>query len=147
LDEETVQALLEHRGRQELERRKPGYEDLGLIFCRRAGTPLWPSGVSLRFTDLVYQLGMPRIPLHGLRHTHATIALNAGVNPKVISQRLGHASIAITLDIYSHVLPSIDAEAADLIAKEITGWSRQRYLRSVERPDDAAPPSDAPQSG
>ena len=59
---------------------------------------------------------LPRIRLHDLRHTHATLALEAGVHPKVVSERLGHASINLTLDTYSHASPAIDAEAAAKIA-------------------------------
>ena len=59
---------------------------------------------------------MPRIPLHGLRHTCATLALSAGVNPRIVSGRLGHSTVALNLDIYSHVLPQQDQEAADRIA-------------------------------
>jgi integrase len=59
---------------------------------------------------------LPRIRLHDLRHTHATLALQAGVHPKVVQERLGHSTIAITLDIYSHVIPAMQEEAAALIA-------------------------------
>jgi integrase len=57
-----------------------------------------------------------RIRFHDLRHTHATHALQAGIHPKVVSERLGHASIGITLDTYSHALPSMQAEAAEAVA-------------------------------
>jgi integrase len=59
---------------------------------------------------------LPRIRLHDLRHTHATLALQAGIHPKVVSERLGHATIAITLDTYSHAIPAMQEEAAALIA-------------------------------
>jgi integrase len=58
----------------------------------------------------------PASPPHGLRHIHATLALSSGVNPRIVSGRLGHSTVALTLDIYSHVLPQADAEAADRIA-------------------------------
>ena len=57
-----------------------------------------------------------QIPLHGLRHTYASLALAKGVNAAIVSRRLGHATVAFTLDIYSHVLPQVDAEAAEVIA-------------------------------
>lgn len=63
--------------------------------------------------------GLPKIRLHDLRHTYATVALGAGVHPKIVSERLGHATIAVTLDLYSHVTPAIDAEAAALVASKI----------------------------
>jgi integrase len=69
----------------------------------------------------VRRAGLPKIRLHDLRHTYATVALGAGVHPKIVSERLGHATIAVTLDLYSHVTPAIDAEAAALVASEIFG--------------------------
>ena len=60
--------------------------------------------------------GLPRIRLHDLRHTHASIALSAAINPKVISDRLGHSTVAFKLDVYSHVVPALARDAADKIA-------------------------------
>jgi integrase len=65
--------------------------------------------------------GVPRIRLHDVRHTYATLALKAGVHPKVVSERLGHSTIAITLDLYSHVTPGMARGAADLVAAKIFG--------------------------
>lgn len=64
---------------------------------------------------------MPRIRLHDLRHTHATLALQAGIHPKVISERLGHSSVSITLDTYSHAIPAMQETAASLIAALVLG--------------------------
>jgi integrase len=64
----------------------------------------------------VKRSGLPRIRLHDLRHTWATLALQAGVHPKVVSERLGHGSIAITLDTYSHAIPALESDAAELVA-------------------------------
>jgi integrase len=61
------------------------------------------------------------VRFHDLRHTHATELLKAGINPKIVSERLGHSGIRITLDTYSHVLPTLQKEAADLAAKNIFG--------------------------
>ena len=64
--------------------------------------------------------GLPSIRLHDVRHSNATLALGAGVHPKVVSERLGHASVGITLDTYSHVLPSLqEEEAAETVAAVI----------------------------
>ena len=68
------------------------------------------------FDIFVKQLGLPRIPLKNLRHTHATLALEAGVHPKVVSERLGHATVAFTLDCYSHAVPAMEEQAAEQIA-------------------------------
>ena len=83
------------------------------------------SGRSNRFSDWFAQhaaaAGLPRITLHGLRHSYATAALKAGVPLKVMSERLGHATVAITLDIYSHVIPGMDELAANTVAGLILG--------------------------
>jgi integrase len=86
-----------------------------LIFTRKGG-PVHPALFSYWFQRQVELSGVRRIRLHDLRHTHATHALQAGVHPKVVSERLGHSSITITLDTYSHVLPSMQREAAERVA-------------------------------
>ena len=73
--------------------------------------------------------GVPRIRFHDLRHTHATLALQSGIHPKVISERLGHANIGVTLDTYSHAIPALQEEAAELIASEVSG---PKVLTNVE---------------
>ena len=70
----------------------------------------------MAFKRRVELAGVPHLRLHGLRHTHATMALRAGVHPKIVSERLGHASVGITLDTYSHYVPSLQREAAEAIA-------------------------------
>ena len=80
-----------------------------------------PDGFSRDFDRIVRSLDVPRIRLHDLRHTYATLALKAGVHPKVVSERLGHATVGVTLDLYSHVVPSIAREAADVVASRIYG--------------------------
>ncbi len=77
---------------------------------RIGSTPLQP------FQDAVAQFTVPRIRLHDLRHTWASLALQAGVNPKVVSERLGHATVSFTLDVYSHVMPGLQEDAAATIA-------------------------------
>lgn len=118
LDAGTVDALREHRERQLDERLAwgPAYEDHGLVFCREDGTPIWPRTFSRSFDHHVRDAGLPKIRLHDLRHTHATLALEAGVHPKVVQEWLGHASIAITLDTYSHAVPAMQEDAAEKIA-------------------------------
>ena len=86
------------------------------IFTTTAGRPLDPHRTSKVFAHHIRTAALPRIPLHGLRHTYATLALSSGVNPRIVSGRLGHSTVALTLDIYSHVLPQADQEAADRIA-------------------------------
>ena len=69
----------------------------------------------------LFPSGLPRIRLHDLRHTHATLALAAGIHPKVVSERLGHSTVAFTMDVYSHAIPSMEAEAAEAIANLVRG--------------------------
>ena len=119
LDPDLVVSLRAHRRRQLAERILMGqtYEDHDLVFARADGTPLHPEYVSRTFARLVRQSSLPAIRLHDLRHTHATLALSAGVAPRVLSDRLGHSAIAVTADVYQHVLPDLDADAAARIAR------------------------------
>jgi integrase len=88
-----------------------------LVFLEHDGRPLDPSRVSRRFRKLVARSGLPKIRLHDLRHTHATLALQAGVHPKIVSERLGHATVSLTLDVYSHAIGHMQAEAAEEVGR------------------------------
>ena len=90
-----------------------------LVFAGPDGAPLSPPWVSDRWRFQWPALDLPRIPLHGLRHTHACLLLGKGVPIKVVSQRLGHASITRTMDTYVHVLPAQDRDAATAIASAL----------------------------
>ena len=121
LDTRVVAILRAHR-RQQLEERLAwgaAWIDSGFVFVRENGEPLHPETITSTFASLATGAGVPRIRLHDLRHTSASLALAAGIHPKVVSERLGHSSIAITLDLYSHVAPSLQAEAADKIGRVI----------------------------
>jgi integrase len=127
LDPETVAALRDHRRRQNEERLRVGEAwsgDGDFVFTNEIGEPVHPSALSRLFVSSVRRAGLPTIRLHDLRHTYATVALGAGVHPKIVSERLGHATISVTLDLYSHVTPAIDAEAAALVASKIFDHSR-----------------------
>jgi integrase len=89
------------------------------VFHQPDGRRLRPNAVSDAFLRRARRRGLPRLTLHGLRHTWATLALEHGVHPRVVQERLGHSTIAITLDIYSHVAPTLHDEAATLIAELI----------------------------
>jgi integrase len=91
------------------------------VFSRPDGKPLDPGHVTRTFARLVHQAGLPHVRLHDLRHTHATLLFKAGVHPKIVSERLGHASIAITLDTYSHVLPGLQEAAAERFDRMLEG--------------------------
>jgi integrase len=90
-------------------------EPAALLFGSSAFEPLHPTGVTKRFNRLVRQSGVPQIRLHDLRHTHATLALSAGIHPKIVSERLGHSTVAFTLDVYSHSSPHLQHAAAESI--------------------------------
>ena len=80
-----------------------------------------PEKVTHAFTSIVRSINLKGVRLHDLRHTHASLMLQAGVHPKVVSERLGHASVSITLDTYSHVLPGLQEDAADRFSKLLAG--------------------------
>jgi len=123
LDPATVAVLRSHRAQQGEEQLAAGVLGgaTGLVFARADGSPTRPDSVSRRFTQLSRNAGLPVIRVHDLRHTYATIALSAGAHPKVVAERLGHSTIAITLDTYSHVLPSLEEETANRLAQLILG--------------------------
>ena len=107
-----VAALKRHRDQQERFSAGAGYQNNDLVFALPDGSPWSPAAFSLAFMRLVRSTNLPRVRFHDLRHTHATILLREGVHPKIVSERLGHANIGITLDTYSHVLPGMQEEAA-----------------------------------
>lgn len=91
--------------------------DTELVFCHEDGRPLNPRQLGVHFSNITKKAGLPKIKIHDLRHTHATILLKLGVNPKVVSERLGHSTIRTTLDIYSHVTPDMQESTAEKIGK------------------------------
>ncbi len=126
LDEGTIQTLRAHRKVQAQERlAHPAYMDNDLIFANPDGTPIHPQTLSQSFERLVISSGLPMLSLHGLRHSHATLGLQAGVHPKVMSERLGHATVAFTLDRYSHAIPAMEADAAEMVAKLVMGGTAE----------------------
>jgi integrase len=118
LDPETVEVLKAQAARQLAEQDEwgDGWTDTGLLFTKENGEALHPEDVTRYFRQAVKKAMLPTIRLHDLRHTHATLALRAGIHPKVVSERLGHATVSITLDTYSHAIPAMQEEAAALIA-------------------------------
>ncbi|MDA1270673.1 MAG: tyrosine-type recombinase/integrase [Chloroflexi bacterium] len=89
----------------------PLWRNTGYVLTQADGSPLNPITVTQKFTAIVRESNLPHLTLHGLRHAHATLMLTAGVHPKVVSERLGHSNIAITMDTYSHVMPGLQEEA------------------------------------
>ena len=88
-----------------------------LVFAHLDGSPLDRHTVSHKFAKVLVKAGLPHIRFHDLRHTHATLLLKSGVHPKIVSERLGHASVAFTLDTYSHVVPGLQEAAVERFDK------------------------------
>lgn len=121
LDVNCTAALREHRTRQR-ERRLalgPQWREADLVFTNEIGGPIDPMNLYHRFVALIAKAGVPRIPFHGLRHTHAILLMKHGVHPKVVAERLGHADITLMLSTYSHVLPQMQQQAAAVFAEAI----------------------------
>jgi len=118
IDPGTVEVLKAQAARQLDEQKEwdEAWIETGLVFTLENGAALDPESVSRYWRQAVKKSLLPPIRLHDLRHTHATLALQAGIHPKVVSERLGHATISITLDTYSHAIPAMQEEAAALIA-------------------------------
>jgi integrase len=123
LDALTVAMLRGHRKTQ-LEQRMligAGWRDLDLVFPRVDGAPFNPEATALMFKRLGEKAGLPKVRLHDLRHGHATHLLAAGANPRMVSERLGHSSVAFTLDRYGHVLDGMQSTAAAAVAALVDG--------------------------
>lgn len=120
---DTITVLRKQKARIAKEKLQIGseYEDYGLVVCTSKGTPVNPENLKRTFKRLIKEADVPSIRLHDLRHTHATMLLSQGIHAKVISERLGHSNIKTTLDIYSHVLPSMQEEAANQIDALLSG--------------------------
>ena len=112
----VAEELRVHHARQAEKRSpgSPGYTPNDLVLAAPDGGPWWPSNFDRMWRRFKKKQGI-EVRFHDLRHTHATQLLKAGVHPKVVSERLGHASIGITLDTYSHVMPGMQEEAAEKI--------------------------------
>lgn len=123
LDVNTMRALAAHRARQAEEKRRlgSGYRDHGLVFVREDGSPVHPDYFSQSFDRAVARLGLPKIRLHDLRHTHATLGLAAGIPAKLMSERLGHSTVAFTQDVYMHAIPRMEEAAAEQLADLLFG--------------------------
>lgn len=117
LDQYTAAALREHLDRLGEERKEfgTGYQDGGRVFCWPDGTRIYPDTVTEKFNALVDRAKLPPITLHDVRHSYAIIALRSGVHPKIVSSRLGHASVAFTLQTYTEDIPDLDRDAAESI--------------------------------
>ena len=124
LSTSVIAALRYHRAQQEEERLKLGeaWANLDLVFPNAVGRLYEASNfVRRQFKPLLRRAGLPVIRFHDLRHTAATLLLARAVNPKVVSEMLGHSNVSITLNIYGHVFPHMQQEAADLMDRVLWG--------------------------
>ncbi len=116
LTETTILALRAHRARQAEEKLRAGraWQDHGLVCARELGEPMIPRDLTKAFQRLCKREGLT-LRFHDLRHTHLTHLMAEGTHPKIASERAGHSSVAITLDLYSHVIPGMQRDAADKV--------------------------------
>ncbi len=138
VNDDVVRALTAWRRKQAEERLLLGadYDDHDLVFARPDGTATHPEVLSRTFDRIITRTKLPRIRLHDVRHTHASLLLKAGVPVKVVSERLGHATASFTLDVYSWVLPGMQADAAAI-------FSRLMSAGPVEDPVEVEAPRQA----
>ena len=90
----------------------PGFQNLNFVIRQEDGSPFCPDSMSRKWRRFLESKKLTKIRLHDLRHSNATAMIQAGVNPRVVQQRLGHSDVNITLNTYTHVLPEMDADAA-----------------------------------
>ena len=120
---QAVEALKSHRVKQSQEMLTSGslYQEQGLVFPGTGGGLINPSNLRQRsFKPLLEHAGLPRITFNDLRHTCASLLFQKNVHPKFVQELLGHASVAITLDTYSHMLPGMGSQAADAMVEALS---------------------------
>ena len=134
LSPSAILTLKEHKEKQEVIRASLGIllKDDDLVFSTPEGKPLRPNTVSRAWTMLAARAGVKVIRLHDARHTHASLMLKQGIHPKIVQERLGHATIAITLDTYSHVAPGLQEAAAKRFDEVLSS----RYNKHAESARD-----------
>jgi integrase len=141
LDRHTSDVLGRHLSTVEEERVAfgPNYDEHHLLFCWPDGRPLHPDTITEQFNRLVDRAGLRPITLHDVRHTYATMSLRAGVNPKIVSARLGHATVAFTLDTYTEDVPELHHAAAETVSSLFLD-----PMLDESRMRDGTPPLDKP---
>jgi len=153
LDAATVAALLAHRLRQEQYRTVmgAGWVESGHVFTREDGSTLDPHWVTKRFREVCVQAGVRPIRLHDLRHGQASLMLAAGVPMAVVSKRLGHSSLAITSDTYSHLLEGVGQQAATaaaaLVPRNDLRTQNEHSALNIDAPGDREMGNGAGQTG
>ncbi|WP_338042377.1 site-specific integrase [Paenibacillus alba] len=138
LPEETIKQLKKHSLLICREKQEAGqdYCDNDLVVCNESGMPANSSNLRRIFRNITKKAGNPRIRFHDMRHTHATLLLLQGVNPKIVSERLGHTDVRITIDTYSHLLPSMQKETAQNFGKMLFDDSTSDNGTPTEKPKE-----------
>ncbi|MGC4378312.1 site-specific integrase [Fictibacillus sp. Mic-4] len=123
LAQSTLDELAKHYKMVREERFRYGreYQNLDLVVCTTLGTKVLPRNLSRKWYSLLKKADVSKIRFHDLRHTHATLMLKQGIHPKIVSERLGHSSVQITLDTYSHILPGLQEAAAAKFDENLFG--------------------------
>ncbi len=121
LDGRLIGVLQEQREMQRFESRRSGYVVSDFVFTKPGGGSYHPQSVSKTLARLSERAGLPRLTAHGLRHTSATLMLDSGVPPKVAAERLGHADATLFTNLYSHVTPTMQRDAADRLGQALFG--------------------------
>lgn len=124
----VVEELRRHRAQQAKQLLQLGVRLTGenYIVAQAAGSPIQPRSLTHAFVKFIRKHGLRRVRLHDLRHTHATHLLASGTHPKVAQERLGHSSISVTMDLYSHTMPGMQAEAADRVDASLRAALKRR---------------------
>jgi integrase len=135
LPQSVMDALLEHKRTQDEWKSKAGdgYNDHGLVFATKSGLPIDQRNLRYSFHRRMEAAGLPsEVRLYDLRHSCASLLLAANVHPKVVSERLGHSSINITLDVYSHVLPTMQEAASEKLEQMLSSGTLQAHKNGQE---------------
>jgi integrase len=124
----VIDELRQHKRRQAEELLRCGMRqgDDGFVVAQADASPVQPNSLTHEWYRLLAKTPLPRIRFHDLRHAHATHLLSNGVHPKVASERLGHSKVGITLDLYSHVLPGMQADAASRVDEALRAAQRRQ---------------------
>jgi integrase len=122
IGKETLRILKNHQQQLFAEMQMFGedWQDLDLVFPTTIGTPIHIRKLLRKFKKLIKEVGLPEIRFHDLRHTAASLMLNQGIPLLIVSRRLGHANPSITLDIYGHIIPSMQEQAAEVMDEIVT---------------------------
>lgn len=136
----VIESLRKHQAQQKEEQKLLGsaYHDQNLVFCTPNGTPIWPENFSRAFQRLLAQAGIPKIRLHGIRHTFATYLLNRGASLNVVAALLGHSNPAFTAEMYGHTQRRTEWEAINKIEDLFSRWQDKQTDTTTPQQTDTS---------